>query len=98
MQRAGLVDDRRFASDRAEQLADRGCGDLMIEDDLERQGVPAHICGARSTRLEPESARVAMIVGARGTSPQTFRYLAGKGFSEGALESLVADLAADALG
>ena len=40
-QRAGLVDDRRFAMQRAEQLASRGSGDLLIGDDLERQGVPA---------------------------------------------------------
>ena len=46
-QRAGLVDDRRFALQRAEQLAARGSGDLLIGDDLERQGVPAELVAAR---------------------------------------------------
>ena len=40
-QRAGLVDDQRFAAGRAALLASRGAGDLLIADDLERHGVPA---------------------------------------------------------
>ena len=97
-QRAGLVDDRRFALQRAEQLASRGSGDLLIGEDLERQGVPPELVGLAIAALEPEAARAATIVETRGTSPKTARYLASKGFSEAALETLIANLAADALG
>ncbi len=49
-QRSGLVDDRRFAYDRAELLAQRGSGDLLIEDDLERHGVPGALVRAARRR------------------------------------------------
>jgi len=97
-QRAGLVDDRRFAAGRAALLASRGAGDLLIGDDLERHGVPAAAIHAAVAGLEPESARAAAIVEARGASPRTARYLAAKGFSEAALESLIAELATEGLG
>jgi SOS response regulatory protein OraA/RecX len=97
-QRAGLVDDQRFAIGRAELLARRGAGDLLIADDLERHAVPAAAVIVAIAELEPEAARVAAIIEARGRSPQTARYLAARGFSEAALESLVADLEADPLG
>ena len=86
-QRAGLVDDRRFAIQRAEQLASRGSGDLLIGDDLERQGVPPELVRLAIAALEPEAARADAIVAARGTSPKTARYLASRGFSEAALET-----------
>jgi SOS response regulatory protein OraA/RecX len=98
VQRAGLVDDRRFAASRAELLARRGAGDLLIADDLERQGVPTDAAHVAIGGLEPESARVAAIIEARGRSPRTARYLAAKGYSEATLEALIAELAADALG
>ena len=97
-QRAGLVDDRRFAMQRAEQLASRGSGDLLIGDDLERQGVPAELARLAIDALEPEAARADTIVAARGLSPKTARYLASRGFSEVALESIVANLVADGVG
>lgn len=97
-QRAGLVDDARFAIGRAQLLASRGAGDLLIADDLERRGVPQRLARAAIEALEPESTRAAAIVDQRGKSPQTARRLAAKGFSEEIVESLVADLAADAVG
>ena len=97
-QRAGLVDDRRFAFQRAEQLASRGSGDLLIGDDLERQGVAPELVRLAIAALEPEAARADAIVAARGTSPKTARYLASRGFSEAALETIVANLASEALG
>ena len=97
-QRAGLVDDQRFATGRAALLASRGAGDLLIGDDLERHGVPVAAIRAAIDGLEPESTRAAAIVEARGASPRTARYLAGKGFSEATLEPLIADLVTEGLG
>lgn len=96
-QRAGLVDDRRFAVGRAELLAGRGAGDLLIVADLEHHGVSVGDTQAAIESLEPESSRAAAIIAARGRSPRTARHLAAKGFSEATLEPLVADLSADAV-
>lgn len=98
VERAGLVDDRRFAESRAALLASRGAGDLLIGDDLERHGVRPEVVHAVIEGLGPESTRAAAIIEARGRSPQTARYLAAKGYCEDTLEPLIADLAADPLG
>ena len=96
-QRAGLVDDRRFALGRAVLLAGRAAGDAMISSDLERQGVQEEDILAALAALEPESERAGRIVAARGSTVRTARYLASRGFSEDALETLVAELSADAI-
>ena len=96
--RAGLVDDRRFAEARAHQLAARGAGDLLVLDDLERNGVDDVTARAVLAMLEPESVRASRIVAGRGASARTLRYLASRGYSEEAVESLVADLESRALG
>lgn len=96
--RAGLVDDRRFASERAALLARRGAGDLLIAHDLEHHGVPAAVVSIAIEGLEAEAARAALVMEARGRSARTARFLVAKGFSEATLEPLVAELAADALG
>ena len=38
-ERSGLVDDARFAEQRARRLAERGAGDLLVLDDLARHGI-----------------------------------------------------------
>jgi regulatory protein len=91
-ERAGLVDDARFASGRAALLSARGAGDALIADDLSRHGVPDEAIRVALQHLEPESTRAAGVVAARGRSVRTLRFLAGKGFSEETLEPLVADL------
>jgi regulatory protein len=96
-QRAGLVNDRRYAHDRSTLLAGRGAGDHLIAADLEQRGVPEVDIREALDLLEPESHRAARIIAARGRTPRTARHLAVKGFSEETLETLVADLAADAL-
>jgi len=96
--RAGLVDDARFAEARAQQLASRGAGDLLVLDDLERNGVDDVTARASLASLEPEPDRAARIVASRGVSERTLRYLASRGFSEESLEGLVADLEGRALG
>ena len=52
LERAGYVDDARFARARAEQLAARGYGDEWIRADLDAQGVAAELAadGDRGTR------------------------------------------------
>jgi len=96
-QRAGLVDDRRFALERSGLLASRGAGNQLIVADLERYGVPGEHVREAIGLLEPEADRAARIVAARGRTPRTARHLAAKGYSEDTLETLVADLAAETL-
>jgi SOS response regulatory protein OraA/RecX len=98
VQRAGLVDDHRFARGRAELLARRGSGDLLIADDLECQGVPPVIAAETIAALDPEAERAAALIAALGRTPQTARRLAARGFAEETLEALVADLESDRLG
>ena len=98
VQRAGLVDDERFAGNRAAALAGRGAGDLLIADDLGRQGVPGEVVQRVLESLAPEVERAAVLVAARGASARTARYLASRGFSEATLEPLVAELMPDGVG
>ncbi|HEX4929220.1 MAG TPA: RecX family transcriptional regulator [Gaiellaceae bacterium] len=90
LERIGYVDDERFARTRAEQLAERGSGDALIRDDLERRGLAAELIDLALGALEPERERAARIADGRGRSVKTARYLASKGFGEEALEGLVA--------
>lgn len=98
LERVGLLDDRRSARTRAQALADRDAGDLLIRADLERRGfVQEHIDDAIDA-LEPELERVRSIVLRRGPGQRTLRRLAAKGFTADALERLIADAGADELG
>ena len=90
LQRLGLLDDGRFARERARVLAERGKGDAAIRFDLEGAGVePAEIEEALAT-LDPERDRAARLVDRRGPGPATARLLAGRGFDEAVVEALVA--------
>lgn len=97
-ERAGLVDDARFAEARARLLASRGAGNLLVLVDLERHGVDDAVARAAVASLDPESLRASRVVAARGATARTVRHLAAKGFSDEALESLVAELESRALG
>jgi SOS response regulatory protein OraA/RecX len=90
LQRAGLVDDGRFARGRAHALAARGSGDALIRDDLERRGLAAETIEASLAALEPELARIERIVAKRGRTVKTARHLAARGFDEDAVASAVA--------
>jgi SOS response regulatory protein OraA/RecX len=94
LQRAGLVDDDRFAAGRAEALAGRGYGDAAIRADLERQGLDGEAAEVAVTGLEPEAARAARIAGRRGRTAATARYLAARGFDPDALEAALGGLVA----
>jgi regulatory protein len=90
LERIGYVDDERFARTRAEQLAARGSGDALIRHDLEGRGLGEEHVEAALAALEPERERAARILERRGPGAKTARYLASRGFSADALETLVA--------
>jgi regulatory protein len=82
LRRVGLVDDERFAAERARVLAERGKGDAAIRFDLERRGVDSDLVERVLAGLEPERARAERLVSKRGTGPRTARLLASRGFGE----------------
>ena len=88
--RTGLVDDARFAQERARVLAERGKGDAAIQFELERAGVGGNDVEDALAALEPERERAAGLVSRRGVGPATARLLAGRGFDEDVVAALVA--------
>jgi regulatory protein len=90
LQSAGLVDDGRFARERALALAARGSGDALIRDDLERRGIGSEEVEAALALLAPEAERAAAVVARRGSGAKTARYLASRGFGEDAVTLSVA--------
>jgi regulatory protein len=93
--RAGAVDDGRLARGRAELLARRGGGDLLVRHDLEGRGIAPELIEQAVAELEPEHVRVQRIVAERGRGPRTARYLARKGFSEETIESACEEVVAE---
>jgi len=87
---AGLVDDGRFARERARTLASRASGDALIRDDLERRGIGPDEIEAALAGLEPEAERASAVVSRRGPGAKTARYLASRGFEEDAVAMSVA--------
>jgi len=94
LERAGILDDGRFASGRAEALAGRGYGNAAIRADLERQRVDREPAEAAIAGLEPESARAERIAARRGRSAGTARYLVARGFETESVEAAVGELVA----
>lgn len=95
LQRAGFVDDGRYATRRAASLADRGHGDAAIRWRLEGEGVAPDLVAAALGALEPELDRAQRVVAARGAGVRTARELARRGFGEDAVESALGGLVAD---
>jgi SOS response regulatory protein OraA/RecX len=91
LERAGLVDDARFAGGRACTLAERGWGDAAIRADLERQGLAGSAVAEALEALKPELERAREHGARRGGGPRAARWLASRGFDAEALESLVAE-------
>jgi regulatory protein len=85
-----VLDDARFATNRARALADRGKGDAAISFDLARQGIGSDAIEHALAALEPERERAERIVARRGAGPATARLLAGRGFDEDAVGAAVA--------
>jgi SOS response regulatory protein OraA/RecX len=95
LERAGVVNDLRFARSRAEALAARGSGDELIRADLAEAGVGEADVTVALGELEPERERAVRVVCARGASPATARWLARRGFGEDAIEASLPSLVAD---
>jgi SOS response regulatory protein OraA/RecX len=94
LERAGILDDGRFAAGRAEALAGRGYGNAAIRADLERQGVARKPAEAAIAALEPESARAERIAARRGRGAATARYLVAHGFEADEIEAAAGELVA----
>ena len=92
---AGLVDDGRFAANRAWALAERGWGDAAIRVELERHELAAEPVDQALAGLQPERQRVLELVRRRGPGPATVRYLSARGFDADAVEAAVERLVAD---
>jgi SOS response regulatory protein OraA/RecX len=91
LERAGILDDGRFAAGRAETLAGRGYGNAAIRADLERQGVHREHAEAAIAGLERESGRAERIAARRGRTMATGRYLAARGFEAETVEEAVGE-------
>ena len=92
---SGLIDDGRFAHERARVLAERGSGDALIRADLLAAGVDEGEVSDALEALEPERDRAIRVVAARGESPATARWLARRGFDADAIEAALAGAVAD---
>jgi regulatory protein len=86
----GLLDEARFASNRAQAIANRGKGDAAIRFDLEAQGLPGELVDAALADLEPERVRAERILARRGAGHATARLLASRGFDHEIVEAAVA--------
>jgi regulatory protein len=87
LEELGAVDDARFASARAEQLAERGYGDAAIRFDLEQRGVSDEVVNAACAALPAEQERAAPLIAARGLGAKTASFLARRGFDEDIIAS-----------
>jgi regulatory protein len=89
LERAGLVDDERFAAGRAESLAARGWGDAAIVVRLEAVGVDEAVARVAVAALEPEAERARALVERESDPVRQARLLARRGFGEETLESVL---------
>jgi regulatory protein len=90
LERIGYVDDGRFARDRAVRLAERGYGDEWIRADLEARGVAPEAADAALAALEPEDERAERAAAKAGDAVRSARLLARRGFSDHAIEHVLA--------
>jgi SOS response regulatory protein OraA/RecX len=95
LERAGYLDDGRFARARAVLLADRGYGDAWIRADLERQGVGRETAESAVAALEAERERALRQAAKAGVGDRTLRSLSRRGFSTEALEAVAAAAVAE---
>jgi regulatory protein len=87
LERIGYLDDRRFATGRAQGLADRGYGDAAIKHALESEGVGPEEVEEALAALEPEHDRAAVLVARHGATARTAGMLARRGFDPDSAEA-----------
>ena len=101
LRRTGALDDERFAAATAQTLAARGYGDRAIVFRLGREGIDRESAVEAVSLLRPEPERAAALVERKGVSPQTERWLLGRGFARESIDHAVpavAETAASELG
>jgi SOS response regulatory protein OraA/RecX len=91
LERAGYLDDGRFAASRAAALAGRGFGDEAIRFDLERAGVEPDEITLALAALDAEADRATAIVERSGRTSRSARRLAAKGFSQESVEAAIGE-------
>jgi regulatory protein len=89
LERAGLLDDERFALGRAEGLAERGYGDEAIRWLLERDGVEPELADRAVDALPAERERARAVAAGRGAGRATAAFLARRGFAEDTIQDTV---------
>jgi regulatory protein len=95
LERAGYLDDERFAAGRAALLAERNSGDALIRHDLRQQGIDEETIERAISSLERESARAVRAAASRPGALAAARYLARRGFDEDAIEAALGDVVAE---
>jgi len=90
LERAGYLDDARFARERAEHLAARGYGDDWIRADLEAQDVGGEAAADAVSALEPEVTRARREWAKLEGGVLAAQKLARRGFAEETLDALLA--------
>jgi regulatory protein len=98
LERTGILDDRRFAENRARSLAGRGAGDALVRHSLEEAGVAAELIDDAVDGIAPEAIRAQEIADRRGPGPKTARYLHRQGFSDETVTGVVAATNREELG
>jgi regulatory protein len=93
LRRAGFIDDERFATGRAEALAERGYGDAAIRWRLEQEGVAEEVAVHALAALEPEAERARRLLNSRHSGRVRAALLARRGFSDETIESALGPLA-----
>jgi SOS response regulatory protein OraA/RecX len=96
LERAGLLDDGRFARARAGELAARGRGNAAIHADLEERGLGSDLVTQVLAELEPEDERARRVAEEHGGGLRAARALARRGFAPDAIEAAVPPVAPDA--
>jgi regulatory protein len=86
LRRLGILDDERFASNRARSLCERGWGDEAILARLEAEGAPPSTAREAVAALPSEAERAQRVV--RGLAPRKARsLLARRGFAADSVEA-----------
>jgi SOS response regulatory protein OraA/RecX len=89
---AGLVDDGRFARERARCFAERGWGDAAVRVRLGREGIRPDLARAAVVELAPEPERAAELASSAADRRAAWKLLARRGFSAESIEEAVGAL------